>query len=190
MSDLQNKAKPILLPMITGSRKQLRTEEARALANWMTMFVMVYEWMDPDTVSIDFKERHKFKEHRRPHKNWAMWAIPFRGDSLTFYHRALQVDEHTLLDKSISVDIPVDKTKIEFSSQLTVIGIGRLCIAAYSATRRDYFTHLHNSASSAIYDTGFAPFWPTLDEHTVPLIGVPPFTQVDIARFMDLFFGI
>ena len=73
MSQLQNDAKPILLPLMNGERRALNRREQTILSAWITMFVMVAEFQVPDKVAIQPDARQRFKEALQPPEGTAIW---------------------------------------------------------------------------------------------------------------------
>lgn len=73
MSQLQNDAKSILLPLMKGERRTLNRREQVILAAWITMFVMVAEFQVPDKVAIHQDTRKRFKDTKQPPDRWAIW---------------------------------------------------------------------------------------------------------------------
>lgn len=75
MSRLQNKAKPILLPLITGASQNfsLASADAKVIAAWATMFTMVVEFADPKTIAVSEEERKEFSISQEPKRNWNIW---------------------------------------------------------------------------------------------------------------------
>lgn len=73
MSRLQTKAKPYLIPTLTGNTISLYRAEQITLAAWTTMFVMTADYLDGDMVSITPGERAWLKDHQRPPRDWRIW---------------------------------------------------------------------------------------------------------------------
>jgi hypothetical protein len=73
MSDLQTKAKPILIQFLEGQTPALTVVDQTAIAAWATMFSMVYEQADLEHAAIPQEERTYFQERFLPPKNWFIW---------------------------------------------------------------------------------------------------------------------
>lgn len=73
MSQLQERTKPYLVPMLLGKRVSLYKNGQTTLAAWATMFVMTADFLDKNAVSITAEERGWFKAHQRPPADWKIW---------------------------------------------------------------------------------------------------------------------
>jgi hypothetical protein len=75
MSDLQNKTKPILIPLLQGDRHSLRKPSQAILAAWVTMFTMVAEFRlrPSELAAVTAEERRQFMKTQRPLPNWKIW---------------------------------------------------------------------------------------------------------------------
>jgi hypothetical protein len=82
MSRLQNRAKPILLPLILGEKAQLRRTAQTLIASWATMTAMVAEFAIPSTVTSPQSERVWFQANQVPAPNWRVWLGHYRGTEL------------------------------------------------------------------------------------------------------------
>lgn len=85
MSELQNDAKPALLPFITGAWPALAIPEQRLIAAWVAMFTMVLEKSYEPIETITYVQRKAFKERgkaRCPPKNWLIWWTRTVGANL------------------------------------------------------------------------------------------------------------
>jgi hypothetical protein len=73
MSELQEKAKPYLIPMLSGHEIKLRRNGQTAVASWVTMMVMVAEHLNAESVAIGPSERRRFKDNHMPPSHWRIW---------------------------------------------------------------------------------------------------------------------
>jgi len=90
MSSLQAKAKPVLIPYLEGNWRIPNSEQRAAMAAWMAMFSMVYEYSFPETVAIPADERLWFRSNLVAPPGWLIWAGPYEalsGDQGTTFHR-------------------------------------------------------------------------------------------------------
>jgi hypothetical protein len=79
MSQLQEQAKPLLIQLIAGNWPNLSPHDQRVLAAWATMFTMVVEFADLNTLVTPFSQRDEFRQTRVPPKGWAVWIGRFDG---------------------------------------------------------------------------------------------------------------
>jgi hypothetical protein len=73
MSQLQEKAKPYLVPMLKGDHVTLHRNGQTTLAAWITMMVMVAEHLNEEMVAISLTERQWFKVNQRAPSHWRIW---------------------------------------------------------------------------------------------------------------------
>lgn len=105
MSQIQNKAKPILIELILGTKKVLTFEEQMLICPWMIMTDMTAEYTDPATMTTSKEQRSDFKNSKLPPTGWLVFAGRYKGDQwkTRFNHKALQTkrdgpyDIHTTL---------------------------------------------------------------------------------------------
>jgi hypothetical protein len=97
MSRLQERAKPLLLPLIKGESTAFTYDDQELLAAWITMFVMVAEQFDPykavSTKSVSICEEpvglHRIGEYasvisrkRSGLGSWYVLLYPFEARSI------------------------------------------------------------------------------------------------------------
>jgi hypothetical protein len=83
MSRLQEKAKPILLPLILGRPSLITKKDQEVISAWSAMFVAVAEFIDKtgDRIAISPKDRLHLKEIGLPPKsNWKVWIGHYERD--------------------------------------------------------------------------------------------------------------
>jgi hypothetical protein len=96
MKGIVDAAIPILSRLTEGEWWNLIGSERVALAAWVTLFVMSYEFADRETATVSFRERSSFRESRRSSPHWYISigvADPKPGQD-PVCHRALGLAEH------------------------------------------------------------------------------------------------
>ena len=75
LSQIQEKAKPYLIPLFDGQTATLGKEAQRWIATWAAMATMTGEYLSRDmqNVAVPQQERTKFMRTRRPPQNWRIW---------------------------------------------------------------------------------------------------------------------
>jgi len=75
LSQIQEKAKPYLIPLFDGQNATLGKEAQRWIATWAAMATMTGEYLsrDEQNVAVPQKERTRFMQARRPPNNWRIW---------------------------------------------------------------------------------------------------------------------
>ncbi|GEM_PF-6266284 len=153
MSRLQEKAKPILLPLVKGENFgfALSQAEAKLLAMWATMFTMVVEFADPKTVAITPDERKQFHVSQETKEHWSIWIGrgPIRDDEKpwNFMHYGWRLTQ----EPPISETMPGD-----CNAQSSTFIVGEIFFLAYSSTI-PILTFDANDIGSA---AGIRPLWP------------------------------
>ena len=105
MSKLQELAKPILAPLIIGNWTDLDVISQKTLSAWATMFVMVYEWADEETLASTQDERTYFKSNRTPPNHWMIWMGRYTGKKqIPCKHTGMRVQDMGLPLSSPNAD--------------------------------------------------------------------------------------
>jgi hypothetical protein len=73
MSGLETKAKPILIPLITGTHAVLDRYRQEVVANWIAMKLLTSEFSDPEDIATPELERSLFMGRRQPPDIMAIW---------------------------------------------------------------------------------------------------------------------
>lgn len=132
MSELQTRAKPILVPLINGERCTLRRQNQLVLASWITMFTMVAEFRlrSDEYVAISESERNQFKDTRRPLMNWKIWigCIDDQDWIGRYVHTSMPVVSKDDPVKQTSDGVPVPNT------QTTTFTVNKLYVHVLSST--------------------------------------------------------
>lgn len=90
MSELQNRAKPILTAMCLGHWPTLDKVGARTIGAWATMFTMVIEFDHIENVAATKVERRKFRATRNPPPFWSVSVGRYeRSTNNVKWHRGL-----------------------------------------------------------------------------------------------------
>ena len=74
MGQLQEDAKPFLVPMLHGESTSLHRRAQKLLSTWVTMTVMVSEFVNRDQIAISNEERHRFSNTVQPLPHWRIWV--------------------------------------------------------------------------------------------------------------------
>jgi hypothetical protein len=129
MGDLQNRAKPVVLPLIKGEATVLRAAQQRTLSAWIAMAVMCSEHGDIDWVTIPAEHRtYLFKNHTPPKIGWKIWIGRYHRDKWSphWVHHTLRIA------KKETGAAPFAGTAF-FNTQSTPYTVGELYIHAVSS---------------------------------------------------------
>lgn len=73
MSQLQERAKPYLVPLLTGGWTKLDQAGRQTMAAWAVMTAMVMEFSS-DSMASTIGERHVLRRFNAPSPRWRVWA--------------------------------------------------------------------------------------------------------------------
>ena len=78
MSQLQERAKPLVLSLIEGCQIEFTKAKCELLSAWIAMSVMCSEYSDRSRVAIRPLDRKRlFESHKPPTTNWRIWIGRF-----------------------------------------------------------------------------------------------------------------
>jgi hypothetical protein len=120
MSQLQQAAKPYLVPMLTGERVELRKNAQTLIAAWSAMMAMVAEFMDPEMVAVPSDDRLFLRYNRHPPRHWRIWIAQHRRESHPLYtHNVLPFGTEEEVER-----LPRDTTA-DPNAQTSTICVGK-----------------------------------------------------------------
>jgi hypothetical protein len=153
MSQIQNNAKPALLPLLQGRRYIPNREQQRRIAAWAVMFTMVFEFADKLTIAVDGTQREHFKRHMRPPKNWMVWVASFSGtaQSGTAFHRGLGL---------VDDENPKNAVAHECNTQLTIGAAGAFCFLTFYTAHDFVLTEGGSKLRLLCANLGMRRVWP------------------------------
>jgi hypothetical protein len=73
MSELDDEAKPFLIPLIKGKAALLDVEAQQMVAAWIAMKTMAAEYFEPERIAVPLSERQYMRRHARTPDNWRIW---------------------------------------------------------------------------------------------------------------------
>ena len=166
MGDLQEDAKSVVIPLLTGDQTTLHTRQQKLLASWIAMAVMCAEHAQGETNSaIPQKDRVFFFRNRvLPKSGWRIWIGRYKRDrwSLHWTHHALTISsEKEVLQRTPGSGLP------PFNTQSTTYVVGELYIHVMSSAYRKAvrLMKLVPPASDLLYEIwppGRMAVWPPI----------------------------
>ena len=138
MSSLDNQAIPLLTPLIARQEFRLdSTESLRLIATWVSMKLMVAEFIERATVSTTEYERDWLRHKLEPPLNWHVWACDIQPGTKweTGYYR--ESAGLFLLPEEPGAPLPPTGIKNP-NTQSVTIGIGRLLFHVIASTAPGY----------------------------------------------------
>lgn len=154
MSVLQRNAKPALLPFLRRQAYAPNRQQQRVLANWITMFSMVFDRADLPTSAVDQRQRTHFMTSKSPPKHWMSWVADYLDLSGTgpAFHRGLALIDHVHEEAAVPY---------QMNTQLTLGAVGGLMFVTLSSTQ-DWVAERHfNDVRRHMADSGFFRVWPS-----------------------------
>lgn len=129
MSRLQERAKPLLIPLIKGDSTTLDLETQHVVSAWAALAITVAEYHETDKVTITPDDRTHLMETNEAPSNWKIWIGHYqRGDwSGHWIHNVLPV-----YPKENVPDFPPDGIPPP-NTQTTTFVAGQLYIHAMSS---------------------------------------------------------
>lgn len=107
MSQLQEDAKPFLLPALTGKQTILLRKGQLTLSAWIAMMVMVAEYANRDKVAIPTSDRRWLLTKRQPPSHWRIWiGSHVRTHYPLFMHHVLSFSPTEQKFESLTSETP------------------------------------------------------------------------------------
>jgi len=136
MSEMEEAAKPFLLPLFEANKIVLDTKAQKALAFWIAVKTMVAEYFLPKTAAIPVNEREfAWKNKQPPLSNWAIWLAQYDGDGINkaiWRHHSWRMTWMPPGTQGLLPRSTIDNT-VARKTQATTFVIGRLFIHAISS---------------------------------------------------------
>ena len=180
MGTIQQKTKPILLPLLTREHGAIVADEREILATWVTMFTFVYAVSAPEYTTQNDSQRRAFMESRSPPTPWTYWCGPFDGLSSPTIHFGV-ANSKTLVplsSRAEAADIPV--------AHVTLCGAGGICFAICGTNAQDRFEPFSRLVATAVTQAGFVPLWPADGPYIrVGARRATPFRAMDLLSIRD-----
>lgn len=186
MSGLQNKAKPILIPMLTGRLPCLSSAHQEAIAAWAAMFTMVYEFADRRTMVVSQEARQRFKENQKVPRNWMVWIGQFKGGAKdgAAWHRGYRLFSE---QEQQNYTGEIFKRDPQMDTQTTVFAAGGIIVQTFSTNRSEIYSALAPGLRSAGAVLGLKRIWPTLRTNGVRgRLRTRIFGDSDFTRIVDV----
>ncbi|MDR3530904.1 MAG: hypothetical protein P4L90_10165 [Rhodopila sp.] len=157
MSRLQKRAKPYLVPRIQSNWAQPLDESGqRAIAAWATMFAMVVEQADPDTIAISQRDRTALMLGSEPLPGWLIFLGRNRGVPGKFYHLTAAIGDDGLK---------------AMNTHVTTFTVGGVLLQTMSSQVNYYETSGFSKTGTEQYadKLGLCRLWPPLSSR----VGMP-----------------
>ena len=129
---VEEAAKPILIPMITGRAGEISPSMQRTLATWAAKTAMTGEQIARDSAVIKQSQRTWLKERLEPPDGWVIWAAPYSGPEW----RNLGLFQH---NGRLELPPVNDGSAIQHSLGLTFIGLGHLLLQVFHTSWLGYW---------------------------------------------------
>lgn len=130
MSSLQERAKPIVIPLLQGAPCKISARQQKTLAAWIAMAVMCSEFGDLERIGIPQEDRTiLYRHHVPPSASWRIWIGNYERDKWRGHwdHRVLCITQKKLEEGAF------EDAKF-FNTQSTTYMVGKLFIHAISST--------------------------------------------------------
>jgi len=129
---VEDRARPILLPLIKGDSVRITPAQQELIATWATMKAMVAEWTIRGNVTTNHMQRKRMMWRQLPpERNWGVWigrfVIPFAFWLPCIGHPKWESHPFLLLSDTVAARRP-NKIATYFNSQSSTQVIGELFI--------------------------------------------------------------
>jgi len=153
-SALQNRSKPILLPIIRGEGSSINNSvDATCVATWATMMTIVMEFTNPRLVCTTATQRSRFRSEIKPIKGWQVWMATMKEPAPCEFHVSAVGIYPTISAPAPSFAVT--------NAQSTTFSIGRLLVHCFS--------HQEDMLDDVIVSSYQVPemtqIWPAPDEN-------------------------
>jgi hypothetical protein len=108
MSDLQEAAKPYLVPMLEGKRVSLHRKAQKIVAAWAAMTAMTAEYLNEQMVAVPQSDRDHLRKTSQVPKYWRIWIGRYErsGGKKRFWHNAMALTEQKVEGAAIFAPSP------------------------------------------------------------------------------------
>jgi hypothetical protein len=163
MREIQDQAKPIIVPMLKGEALTLYAKQRNIIAAWIAMAVMCSEFGKDSLRAISQADRDYLHNHKIPPlKNWRIW--------IGHYHRGVshtQWDRRALLilpKKEVAQARAAAAVSLAHNTQSTTYTVGEVLIHAISSEWDKCVRLFHITPPDLLLDLwpvrGRALIWP------------------------------
>jgi hypothetical protein len=126
MSRLQERTKPILLPLLEGQAATLSPAQQRTLTAWAAMVIMVGNYMKHETQVSSTQEREWLRLKEEPPENWQLWIANLATDAHAW------VSNRFPLSLTENITYSPDKGRPQPNMQTTSFVVGKLFLYGFS----------------------------------------------------------
>ena len=140
MREIENRARPVLIPLIEGDEHRLYPPQQKIIATWAILKAIVGEYGGRHVVNVHHKQRKYLKTHSLPPKNgWGVW--------IGSYYRANYRPEWVsrpflLITKDVRSQVK-DETATYYNSCASTQIVGKLFIHVVHSPMPDFIRRLH-----------------------------------------------
>jgi hypothetical protein len=174
LSQLQEKAKPLLIPLIRGDRAALGQNGQERLAAWCAMATMTAEYIDPDphSIAVPQSERDWLMNHRTAPDGWPVWVGHYKRHKWVprWAHFTFPMLDAEDMPKPGDTEPPLPNT------QVTTFTVGQLYVhvvsSAYPGTFAKWYWGLGPAPAAGSFLAQIHP-------HKESIIARPPMSLTD-----------
>jgi hypothetical protein len=148
MSQLEERIKPVLVPLIAGNRCNLTGEVQALLSTWAAKTAMVAEHFRPTDNGISQEERTFLMEHFNPPANWFVWIAAYQGERW----RDLSIGQVRIALNPTPISKP---STARYYGQATTFGVGHVLFCVVSGSAPDFAVHFNGRDNEGLFQ-----IWP------------------------------
>lgn len=140
MSDLQQSAKPHLVPILSGDSTTLNRKGQKIVSAWAAMTAMTAEYLKKEHVAVSQADRDHLRTHGVPPKSWRIWIASISGSGLKhhYWHNAMALTDQKVQGAALHAAHPsnTQTSTIGFGEHLLVYAMSTQVGAANGIIRR------------------------------------------------------
>jgi hypothetical protein len=156
-NDIQERAKPFLIPLFEGIPTLLYEEAQWAIASWITLASIVAEFDRRSERAVPDKERQRFyKKKTPPPDTWKIWIGAYPGIAAQgfYWHTTIPISSPECVPEGGDPDFPYAHT------QTTTFVIGKLYAHVFSSPVTDAISKVKMGPRGAAV---LSQIWPVID---------------------------
>ena len=152
MSDVEQKGKKVLLPMMLGQEYGMEIDDIQALRDWIALKTIVGECDDSNSITISQAAAHAFYNSRTLVDDWQIWIARYCGKDWITRRR------HNTYCVDLKENIPTPG-RVKINTQSTAMVGGQLFMLAITTSSE----HLKDFDLAPAFDDIFFKIHPNAD---------------------------
>lgn len=154
MSQIEEKAKHVLIPLMLGQRISIGISEIETIKNWIVLKTIIGEYDDPNAITISKEALEAFFSKRELINDWKIWIARYCGKEWITRRR------HSTFCIDTKANIPTPGL-VKINTQSTTMVGGQLFMMAISTSSE----HLANMDLRRAFGDVLFQIHPSIADH-------------------------